>query len=150
MPDFLKKHGAVAALLVVAGIALLIYLMRQKVTNAVSVSPGADQSPQYPNAQPIQLGDITIEGSPTNLTYNQGVNDGSTLGRPDLTAGDGGCGRCGCCSQCFVGRSEAAGVQANQQKIQPGFVTRSFDNLQSYVTKVAGGTGGYAAPIKVI
>lgn len=135
-----KNHLWHVALLGIGAVILVIYLMRRSA--AAPVAPAAAASaaaPSYPNAQPIQLGDITIGGSPLNLTYN--TQPGGSL-ISDVAVGDAsGCdGSPGC---------ECAQVQTltSINRIPAPILAASQKNYASLVSKAPLAMFG-SAPIR--
>lgn len=105
----MKEKYAHLALLAVGALLVLYWLYTRSQTAAAgAVGDGgggqpdnSSAAPAYPNAAPIQMGDITIGGSPTELIYNQqpvtegadGIYDNpNLLATSAIVTPDSGCG----------------------------------------------------------
>lgn len=118
-----EKHYAHLALLGIGAVVVLWYLTRgsSNPVAASGVTPVGSSLPSYPNAAPIKLGDVTIEGSPTNLTYNQ-------LPPSDrIAVSDGSASGCGCDS--------IPGQPVTVQRITAPTLQAASDNFASYAAK---------------
>lgn len=123
-----KEHALIAALLAVGAI-VAIYLYYK------SSSPASDSTPipapdvtgaiaPYPNANPIKMGDITVGGSPTNITYNyQTPTDFQPVSVASDDEGAGGA----CCTDC----SKAAGNLVIHKSIPASIMRGAMENLQT-------------------
>lgn len=123
-----KEEYLILGLLGIGVIIVLIYLWKQApasapVTTTVP-SPGAEAAPAYPISKPIQLGNIRIAGSPTNLTYNQ-IPPGPTVGiGPD--------NQCPCsASDC-----DEAGMLTSATSVDPDVFSAAVANFASYQAKL--------------
>jgi len=133
----MKQNHLIFGLIGIGAVALLIYLMKQSggsssVTAAApasAVAPAQNTGPSYPNANPIQMGDFEVGGSPINLTYNTGPQ----LPKVKVAKANGnGCGSgCGGCDKdCTL----ATALQTIQSIPEP-VLQQAQDNLNSYTSK---------------
>jgi hypothetical protein len=120
----MKQRHTMFAVLGVGAVAVLLYLMRKAPLQAAGGVSVAASSPQYPNSQPLKLGDINVAGSPLNITYNI-----APPAQPrNQIASDGSCAG-DCCND--------AGIFVNVNRIAPPVVDAATANLQGFAAKVA-------------
>lgn len=132
----MKNNLHIFGLLGVGAIALLIYLMLRNHggSTAVQAVPTASANGNYPNSQPINMGNIEVGGSPLNITYNQQPIP------PDVNIGTAAesCGA-DCCSD--------VQTLTSVQNVTPALLESSKTNLLSFVKKGAAFTSAPAAPV---
>lgn len=121
-----KQHYYHLALLGIGAIVVYILLRRQGATVAPVAEPEQGAGlPSYPNAGPINLGDVRVGGSPSYLTINNGVIP-DTLG---VGSGPQGAG-CGC---------DCSPVNLTARNIVPASVVeQAAQNFQGFVVKANG------------
>lgn len=161
----MKEHYAHIALLGAGAIALLWYLVKSGAASSTASNGSAipdaavAPAPGYPNSTPIQMGDITIGGSPTNLTYNTfeaGSNPYSTENAVELGASADSAGSGGAC--CTDPCSPLPGQPVTKQKVPAAVYGAALENFSTFSVKTggvapvggavplgAGGGGGLAA-----
>lgn len=128
----MKEHTAHLALLGIAALVILIYLMRRKPAQAaqaaVVATDNAGASPSYPNSQPIKLGDVNIGGNPLSITYNQSEAGAGQL--PSERVGDtqGGC----CDTESLCG---TAGILQTVQNVPTKVLASAAKNFASFEKK---------------
>lgn len=130
----MKDHYAVLALLGVGAIALIVYLMSQNNAAPAAAAPVADNSsaaPSYPNAQPIQLGNIDIGGSPLSITYNQAPV------LPTVQLGPDESDLQGC--ECETGQNNCAeaGQMVTKQTVPQPVMQRATTDFNAFMAKPA-------------
>lgn len=125
----LKQHHAVLALLGIGAVIVLLYLMRRSAGAPAATQTNAEGQQPYPNAGPIQLGDISIGGSPFNLVYNQAPLPSNTGVKPDAE-------KKGCCSG---GDCTIAGQIVSRNLIPEHVLVGAAQNFAGYVGKFSSG-----------
>jgi hypothetical protein len=126
----MKDHHKIVALLGVGAVIVLILMLRRQGTasnGSLVADEAVQQPPSYPNAQPIQMGDIEVGGSPVNLTYNYGQP------LPTLSIGDNTGGQCGCDESC-----EQAGQKVTVQNVNPTVLKNAQENFSGFISKTGG------------
>lgn len=139
-----KQHLLIFGLVGVAAVAVLYMLYKEGQAGAGSVTATGEtvpepnaQGPTYPNSQPIQLGNITINDTPPNQSYN--VSDSQIP-----TVGIGNTDGCGCeDNDC-----EQVGTVQTTQAIPEHILKTSMENIVSFQAKgkpVSNVEAGFAA-----
>lgn len=129
----MKEHYGIFALIGLGGLAVVYYLMRSSASASASspaaVVTNALATPSYPNSSPIQLGDVEIGGSPTNITYNQVTRPSTQYLEPAPFASQN--------CECNQGKHscEEAGVLQSTQKIPQKVYQDSLTNLNGYYAR---------------
>lgn len=139
-----EKHYAHVALLALGAIAVLWYLMRQSSAAAPAAPPAAGDTvaldsgvgvQQYPSVPPA--GDITIGGSPTNLTYNT-FEAGTDPTKDQVKVTPAAAADCGCADQggdC----AKPQGSKVSIMRIPAHGLKSAFENFSSAQFKVSAG-----------
>ncbi len=134
----MKTEHHIGLLIGVGAIVVLYILWKEsqaKQTDAsVSppVTPSGYQPPVYPNGQPINLGNVTINDAPAppfQLYNGPSSADFPTVGVDDLGTAQSSCG-------CQEVDCDAAGVPVTFQHIPASVFKRAASNLHSYISKV--------------
>jgi hypothetical protein len=124
----LKKEYYLFGLLGIGALAVLYFLWRENAAATSTAIPEPAGAPQYPNAAPINLGDVNLtETAPPYLTANVPL-DGYNMPTVAVQDNSGG----GCC----VDDCEAAGIPVTVQTIPKSVLDAGFENLKSYAAKV--------------
>jgi hypothetical protein len=101
-----------------------------------SPSSAAAASSSYPNSAPIQLGSVTIGGSPSNLTYNTFEAGAFTSPNAPTVAGDtdaaGNGASCSCESDC-----QLPGKTVSKQIIPARVFAAASENLSTFQSKIS-------------
>lgn len=128
----MKEKYTIWALLGIGAIILIIYLMRQNSNSEVAAvsAPASASAPPYPNSNPIQLGDISIGGSPTNLTYNNNPGNQLVPTTAVQPPSDDNC----CC-----GSSSSVSSLVSVNTIPQNIISNGIDNLKGYYNKISSG-----------
>lgn len=130
----MKQKHYIFGLIVIASAAVLYILWRENQaasggsTNATGepvpdAAPGAGAAP-YPNSQPIQLGNITINDTPPNQNYNIPESQIPRVGVGNVH----GCG-------CEDDDCASAGEVQTTQALPPQVLQDSIDNILSFQAK---------------
>lgn len=138
----MKEKYAHIGLLVVAAIAVLVFLLRR---SAVPSGNGtlAAQSPasDYPNAQPIKMGNFEVAGdSPTFLTINAPSH--SLLGPRVVPSLNNDCA-------CEANPCDQFLLQGTQ-KVPESVLKSAQENFLSFEQKLAAGGYGAAIPVEAV
>lgn len=142
----MKDKLAHVSLLVIAAVAVLVYLFRRSsaaaAPAAAAAAPAIVGAGTYPNAAAAVPANISVGGSPINLTYNTFTTDGLTPpgapGAPRATVapapaqstGQAGCGCGGGCD------TQAAGTVVNHQKLSNALFEVGRHSVASFRAKV--------------
>ena len=135
------KNREHLALLIVAAISVLIFLLRRgSVASGDGTMVAESTAPQYPNAQPIKLGDFKVGDSPTFLTIN--APPAGLLGPkvvPNLN------NDCACESNpCDVFMLQSV------QKVPEDVLKSAQENFLAFEAKLANGGYGAAIPQEAV
>lgn len=147
-----KEQYVHLALIGLGAVLVIMYLLRESATaranQPIAPPSNADASAQqYPNSSPIQLGDISVGGSPVNISYNT-PDGGSAL--PSVMIGATGAAtqdNSGCCDDC-----PGAGGSPLQliQKIPQTSLDAAVANMQGFNAKLAFSSFSAAPPEYII
>jgi hypothetical protein len=134
----LKTEHYVFGLIGIASAIVLYYLWQESNTGGQPATATGDaipapQGPTYPNAQPIQLGNVTINDgtAPPEQLYNMPL-DGVQL--PTIAVGTPN-SECGCQDD----DCDTAGQPVTVQTIPAGVMQAGADNLASFQSKTNSG-----------
>lgn len=126
----MKQQHYIFGLLGIAAVAVLYFLWRESSGGSgTSGIPEPAGAPQYPNASPINLGDVNItDTAPPYLTANVPLG-GYNVPTVQISgpSASGGC----CEDDC-----EPAGIPVTVQTIPQSVLDAATANYQSYVAKV--------------
>ena len=135
-----KQEFYIVGLIGAAAIVIFYILWKEQQQNASQAPASTDGSndlidaataqPTYPNLQPIQLGNVTIQNTPPNQNYN--VADSQLPTVQVGGAGDSGCG-------CEDSDCEEAGQVVSTQTIPDAVLQAGLSNLNSFQGKVVSG-----------
>ena len=133
----MKDKYYIYGLWIVGAFVILYILLKQKrigISSAATISPTDAAVPQaftqYPNTQPIQLGDIHVDGSPLNLLYNQLPGGQNSLPTVAIKSNTPGC-------ECESSGCDAAGQFTTVNNIPASVATKLSNSVQSYTQKVS-------------
>lgn len=130
--------------LIGVGAAIVLYLLYVESQSGGASSAAAAEAPipggssvqSYPNPNPIQLGDVTI--NETTPGYMTGNRTGREFNPVKVTGKGAGLDHCGCeDNDC-----DAAGVPVTEQKIEQSVLDAAENNLNSFIRK--NGSAGWA------
>lgn len=130
----MKQQHYIFGLIALAAAAVIYLLWREGQAGNSTVTATGDPVPDaapgagavaYPNSQPIQLGDITINDTPPNQNYNLSDSQIPTVGIGNVA----GCG-------CEDNDCASAGEVQTTQALPPAVLQASIDNLVSFQAKL--------------
>lgn len=131
----MKQQHYIFGLIAIAAAAVLYILWREGQANAGTRTATGDAVPDaapgagaaaYPNSQPIQLGNITINDTPPNQNYNVSEHRIPTVGVGNVES-------CGCSDN----DCEQAGQVQTTQALPPAVLQASVENILSFQAKAA-------------
>lgn len=144
----MKQQHYIFGLVGIGAVAVLYLLWRenQSAQNTVAATPVVTGNgiPTYPNAAPINMGDVYISGAtPSSQSYNAPADaslyDVVKVGpQPHDGTLQSACG-------CQDADCESAGVPVTFQTIPHDVLQRASESLSSFAAKTSGPTGGVAA-----
>lgn len=137
-----KEHYAILVLLGVGAIILLLHLQRRTIAVAAGSEAPPAPGPEYPNSEPIKLGNVEVGASPTYLTINT-VPGGDLLPQTKVVPALGG--DCACTQDpcdAFLLRST--------QQVPESVLKSAQENFLAFESKLAGATLGSPAPADAV
>jgi hypothetical protein len=133
----MKQEHYIFGLIGIGAIIVLYWLYQESQAAAPAAASAAPDlsspaAPVYPNAQPIQLGNVTINDTPTPAAQNYNMQpNGQQIPTVSVTPGSD----CGCeDNDC-----EAAGAPVTTQSISQTVVDSNAKNLMSFTAKTQSG-----------
>lgn len=140
----MKEKYSIIALLGIGAILVIVWLSRRSSGGAGVIPPEVATVPDapagYPNSAPLNMGAITIGGSPINLTYNQlpgGQNSIPQIQVRSVTPMGGTDCSCGEKSDC----ADSAGDPVSVKAVSPGLLAKSAANFAGFTGKYLFATG---------
>lgn len=128
-----KEHVILSGLIGIGGL-IVIYILYKELASQPAAAPPVsvpeNNQPSYPAANPIQLGNVTVNNAaPPAMVYNTPLNG---LQIPTVqVADDTGTGEC-----CDTDPCEAAGVLQSVQTVPQDVLDTATNNFYAYQNKV--------------